>query len=78
MGETLPAFDDFIADMRAIWSREKDTKRRMELSRERLEGLVRDPTLQKHSESWPSTEGRKNLMLHEDRKSTRLNSSHSS
>ena len=66
MGETLPAFDDFIADMRAIWARESDTLKRMEQSRARLEGLVRDPTLQKHSESWPSTEGRKNLMLHED------------
>lgn len=62
----LPAFESFISDMRAIWARETDTKRRMELSRERLEGLVRDPALQKHSESWPSTEGRKNLLLHED------------
>ena len=66
MTKTLPAFDAFIADMRAIWRREKDTKRRMELSRERLEVFVRDPTLQKHSQSWPSTEGRKNLMLHDD------------
>ncbi len=64
--KTLPAFDAFIADLRAIWARETDTKRRMELSRDRLEVLVRDPALQKHSESWPSTEGRKNLMLHED------------
>ena len=66
MGKTLTAFDDFIRDMRAIWAAEKDTKRRMELSTKRLEVLVRDPTLQKHTETWPSTEGRKNLMLHED------------
>jgi len=66
MSDTLPAFDAFIADMREIWSRETDTLRRMELSRDRLEILVRDPSLQKHSESWPSTEGRKNLLLHED------------
>jgi len=66
MSDTLPAFDAFIADMRAIWARETDTLRRMELSRDRLEVLVRDPALQKHSESWPSTEGRKNLLLHED------------
>ncbi len=66
MSNTLPAFDSFIADMRTIWSREADTLRRMELSRDRLEVLVRDPTLQKHSQSWPSTEGRKNLLLHND------------
>ena len=66
MVNTLPAFEAFISDMRAIWPREKDTLRRMEMARERLEVLVRDPTLQKHSESWPSTEGRKNLLLHED------------
>jgi predicted metal-dependent enzyme (double-stranded beta helix superfamily) len=66
MSQTLPAFESFITDMRAIWARETDTLRRMELSRDRLEALVRDPSLQKHSESWPSTEGRKNLLLHED------------
>lgn len=66
MTATLPAFDAFIADMRAIWARETDTLRRMELSRDLLEALVRDPVLQKHSQSWPSTEGRKNLLLHED------------
>ena len=66
MSNTLPAFEAFIADMREIWSRETDTLRRMELSRDRLEGLVRDPSLQEHSKSWPSTEGRKNLLLHDD------------
>jgi len=66
MPKTLPAFEAFIADMRAIWSQESDTLRRMELSRDRLEVLVRDPALQEHSHSWPSTEGRKNLLLHED------------
>jgi predicted metal-dependent enzyme (double-stranded beta helix superfamily) len=66
MPKTLPAFEAFIADMRAIWSQESDTLRRMELSRDRLEVLVRDPALQEHSQSWPSTEGRKNLLLHED------------
>ena len=66
MPKTLPAFEAFIADMRAIWSQESDTLLRMELSRDRLEVLVRDPALQEHSQSWPSTEGRKNLLLHED------------
>ena len=63
MPKTLPAFEAFIADMRAIWSQESDTLLRMELSRDRLEVLVRDPALQEHSQSWPSTEGRKNLLL---------------
>ena len=63
---TLPAFAAFIADMKAIWASERDTQKRMERSRDRLEILVRDPTLQAHSRSWPSTEGRKNLLLHED------------
>ena len=66
MSNTLPAFDAFIADLRKIWSQESDTQRRMELARDRLETLVRDPALQRHSQSWPSTEGRKNLLLHED------------
>ena len=64
--KTLPAFEAFIADLRAIWARESDTQKRMELGRDRLEQLVRDPTVQKHSETWPSTEGRKNLLLHTD------------
>ena len=48
MTATLPAFDAFIADMRAIWARETDTLRRMELSRDRLEVLVRDPVRSPH------------------------------
>ena len=66
MTSKLPAFEAFISDLRAIWARESDTQKRMELGRERLGLLVRDPELQKHSESWPSTEGRKNLLLHTD------------
>src|SRR5262249_17928032 len=31
-----------------------------------LERLVRDPTLKAHSAAWPSTEGRKNLLLYVD------------
>ena len=66
MTSKLPAFEAFISDLRAIWARESDTQKRMELGRDRLEQLVRDPELQKHSDSWPSTEGRKNLLLHTD------------
>jgi predicted metal-dependent enzyme (double-stranded beta helix superfamily) len=64
--DTLPAFKTFVDDLRAIWSRETDTQRRMELGRDALEKLVRDPELQAHSKTWPSTEGHKNLLLHTD------------
>ena len=43
MTKRLAAFDAFIDDLRAIWARESDTQRRMELGRDRLEKLVRDP-----------------------------------
>ncbi len=62
----LPAFTSFIEDLRAIWSRETDTQKRMEAGRDRLAVLVSDPSLQEHSRNWPSTEGRKNLLLHTD------------
>ena len=62
----LPAFTAFIADLREIWRKESDTQKRMEAGRERLGVLVSDPSLQEHSRSWPSTEGRKNLLLHTD------------
>ena len=64
--DRLPAFQTFIAELRAIWSEETDTQRRMERGRDALERLVRDPDLQRHSKSWPSTEGLKNLLLHTD------------
>jgi predicted metal-dependent enzyme (double-stranded beta helix superfamily) len=65
-GQQLPAFTSFIADLRAIWQRESDTQKRMEAARDRLKVLVSDPSLQEHSRTWPSTEGRKNLLLHSD------------
>jgi predicted metal-dependent enzyme (double-stranded beta helix superfamily) len=65
-GQQLPAFTSFIEDLRAIWRRETDTQKRMEAGRDRLKVLVSDPSLQEHSRSWPSTEGRKNLLLHSD------------
>jgi predicted metal-dependent enzyme (double-stranded beta helix superfamily) len=64
--DTLPAFQTFIAELRAAWSRESDTQKRMEAGREALEKLVRDPELQAHSRTWPSTEGHKNLLFHTD------------
>ena len=62
----LPVFEKFIADLRAIWAAQGDDQRRMEAARPLLERLVLDPALKAHSASWPSTEGRKNLLLYVD------------
>ena len=62
----LPVFDKFIADLRAIWAAEADDGRRMAKAKPFLERLVMDPALKAHSAQWPSTEGRKNLLLYVD------------
>jgi predicted metal-dependent enzyme (double-stranded beta helix superfamily) len=62
----LPAFDKFIADLRAVWASEEDDGRRMAKAKPLLEKLVMDPALKAHSASWPSTEGRKNLLFYVD------------
>jgi predicted metal-dependent enzyme (double-stranded beta helix superfamily) len=62
----LPVFEKFIADLRAIWAAQGDDQRRMEEAKPLLERLVLDPALKAHSASWPSTEGRKNLLLYVD------------
>jgi 3-mercaptopropionate dioxygenase len=62
----LPVFEKFIADLRAIWAAQPDDQRRMEAAKPLLERLVLDPALKTHSASWPSTEGRKNLLLYVD------------
>jgi predicted metal-dependent enzyme (double-stranded beta helix superfamily) len=62
----LPIFERFIADLRAIWAAETDDQHRMEKAKPLLEQLVMDPALKAHSVSWPSTEGRKNLLLYVD------------
>jgi predicted metal-dependent enzyme (double-stranded beta helix superfamily) len=62
----LPVFDRFIADLRAIWAAEADDQRRMERAKPALERLVMDDGLKTHSKDWPSTEGRKNLLLYVD------------
>jgi predicted metal-dependent enzyme (double-stranded beta helix superfamily) len=62
----LPAFDKFIADLRSIWAAGSDDGARMAKAKPLLERLVMDPTLKAHSASWPSTEGRKNLLLYVD------------
>ena len=62
----LPVFDRFIAELRAIWAADADDGRRMAKAKPVLEKLVMDATLKAHSAGWPSTEGRKNLLLHVD------------
>ena len=62
----LPVFDKFIADLRVIWAAESDDGARMAKAKPVLERLVMDPGLKAHSAHWPSTEGRKNLLLYVD------------
>jgi predicted metal-dependent enzyme (double-stranded beta helix superfamily) len=62
----LPVFEEFIADLRAIWDSESDNQGRMEKAKPLLEQLVKDPGLKAHSARWPSTEGYKNLLLYVD------------
>lgn len=62
----LPVFEKFIADLRAVWASESDDGRRMAKAKPLLERLVMDPTLKAQSATWPSTEGRKNLLFYVD------------
>ena len=62
----LPVFEKFIGDLRAIWSAETDDARRMDKAKPLVEAFVKDPDLKAHSAQWPSTEGRKNLLLYVD------------
>lgn len=62
----LPVIDQFIADLRAIWVAETDDDRRMRKAKPLLEKLVMNAALKAHSANWPSTEGRKNLLLYVD------------
>jgi predicted metal-dependent enzyme (double-stranded beta helix superfamily) len=59
-------FQRFIDDVRAIWSEDPDMGRRMERAKPLLERLVMDPGMHARSRTWPSTEGRKNLLLYVD------------
>lgn len=60
-------FDEFIGAVRDVWSTEIDTQRRMEATQPLLRALVGNPILREASSTWPSTEGRKNLLLHTDK-----------
>jgi predicted metal-dependent enzyme (double-stranded beta helix superfamily) len=62
----IPAFKKFIEDLRAAWAEVPDMETRMRKGQKLLEQLVKDPVMREASKSWPSTEGRKNLLFHED------------
>jgi predicted metal-dependent enzyme (double-stranded beta helix superfamily) len=62
----LPVFEKFIQDLRSAWSELPDMEARMKKGQKLLEELVKDFTLREASKSWPSTEGRKNLLFYED------------
>jgi predicted metal-dependent enzyme (double-stranded beta helix superfamily) len=62
----LPVLDKFIVDLRAIWAEDSENERRMAKARPLLEQLLKETTLKAHSAAWPSTEGRKNLLLYVD------------
>jgi predicted metal-dependent enzyme (double-stranded beta helix superfamily) len=66
MSAALPVFEQFVAQLRAIWEAYGDNQARMERARPLLEQLVKDPGLKAHSARWPSTEGFKNLLLYVD------------
>jgi predicted metal-dependent enzyme (double-stranded beta helix superfamily) len=62
----LPAFERFIADLRGLWTAESDDGRRMEKAKPLVEAFVTNSSVKARSAQWPSTEGRKNLLLYVD------------
>lgn len=64
--DTLPAFARFVEDLRAVWARLPDDESRMKEGQRLLRELLSDAELIAHSKSWPSTEGRRNLLFYED------------
>lgn len=64
--QRMPALQSFIDDLRAIWASDSDIGSCMEKAKPLLEKLVQNQDLQARSADWPSTEGRKNLLLYVD------------
>ncbi|MBT3792016.1 MAG: hypothetical protein HN658_06785 [Rhodospirillales bacterium] len=63
----LPAFKDFIQNLRLAFADAKgDTEAAMNRAKDLLQDLINDDSILAHSKTWPSTEGHKNLLLHED------------
>lgn len=61
-----PALQRFIDACRDIWASGADTQDSMERALPHLETICNNPDIQRLSEDWPSTEGRKNLLLYVD------------
>jgi predicted metal-dependent enzyme (double-stranded beta helix superfamily) len=61
-----PAFEKFVQDLRVTWAELPDMEARMKKGQKLLEELLKDESLREASKGWPSTEGRKNLLLYED------------
>lgn len=66
MSEAQALFDRFIDDVHRVWAAEPDMGARMAQTKPLFEKLVAQPAMQAASADWPSTEGRKNLLLHTD------------
>ena len=66
MAKRLAVFENFISDLRTAWAELPDIEARMKKGTDLLKALVRDASLREASKSWPSTEGRKNLLFYED------------
>lgn len=66
MGAHIAVFEKFVEDLRATWAELQDMQARMKHGQKLLEKLVQEPSLREASKSWPSTEGRKNLLFYED------------
>jgi predicted metal-dependent enzyme (double-stranded beta helix superfamily) len=64
--DAAKVFDVFVKDARDVWTSHDDLRTRMEHIQPLLKRLVSDPTLRAAARTWPSTEGRKNLLLHTD------------
>ncbi|MEN9707612.1 MAG: hypothetical protein RIQ68_20 [Pseudomonadota bacterium] len=64
--QRMPALQNFIDDLRDIWASDSDIGSCMEKAKPLLEKLVQNEELQARSVDWPSTEGRKNLLLYVD------------
>ena len=62
----LPSFRNFVSELRHIWETHDDDEARMQAARKPMQALLADPDLQEHSNDWPTTEGRKNLLFYED------------
>ncbi len=61
-----PALRTFIDACREIWASGAEAQQCMERALPHLEAICSDADLQRRSETWPSTEGRKNLLLYVD------------